>query len=262
MSKTSSNVQRSDFNSQTNLLNYVINQKMMTLNTAMLCLFDGYVTKGDTLYGEVTQLIDNVDSTGKPLQSPMQFDVPINYIMGGNAGINVTFKPKDLVYVLFSQQTLADLKQSWNNGQTVDKPIQPSNFGKFTLEDGIIIGKVSRKKPDIIIDINDDGITITSNNTPIVINSGTANTTLTCKDATVTASGNLNATCQQATVNATTSATITTPTLTVNGNLVVTGTITATDAILGGKDFLTHDHSAGTLTSPSGAVTGNTGAVA
>lgn len=268
--KTSSNIQRSNYNTESDMLEYVFAQKMMHINTNMVCIFDSYITQGDAKYAQVTQFIDNIDSTGKPLASPMQFDVPIMYVMGGNAGINVTYKKGDLLLVAYSQRTLADLKIAWNQGQDPTNPVQPSNYGKFTLEDGIIVGKISRKIPDVIIDINDDGITINSNNKAIEINSGTADTSLTCNNATVSASGDINASCTNAnitatanvevdcvsaTINATASMQITTPTLTLNGNLVVNGIVTSTDAVIGGVEFITHTHTGGTIPP------GNTGPV-
>lgn len=237
MVQTTSTVQRSDFNNQANLMNYAINQKMLNMNTVMVCLFQQYVMHGDTKYGEVVQLIDNVDAVGKPLKSPMQFDVPIGYIMGGDAGINVTYKANDLVLVVYSQQTLSDIKLAWNAGRNIDSTLQPSNFGKFTLEDGIIIGKISPVIPTTIIDINDLGITITSNNTPLIINTGTSDTTVNGKDVIVNATSKATITAPDAEINANNSVLVTTPTMTVNGNLVVTGT-----ANLDSKDFLSHKH--------------------
>lgn len=192
--KTATNVQRSNFNNLANTIDYTFTQKMFDINTLMVCVFDGYITgTSPAEYGEVTQLINNVDVTGKPLQSPMQFSVPIGYLMGGNAGIHITYKKGDLVLVGYSQQSLAVLKNSWNKKLPIGTSLTPNpqinngNYGKFTLEDGIILCKISSTLPTTKIDIQETGITITGNNQPVIINSGNADTTINANKAIINA---------------------------------------------------------------------------
>ena len=251
MTQTATNLQRNNFNNLSNAIDYALTQRLLNLNTIMVCQFIQYVSTTNATYGEVVQIIDNIDVMGKPLQRPRQFNVPINYIMGGNAGINIQYQAGDLVLVAYSQQTLADIKIAWDNDATINN-IQPSSYGKFMLEDGIILGKISPVMPKVVININDTGITVNSNNTPVIINSGSSNTSITAQNVNLTAI---------------TKTTVTSPTIELQGNVVITGTldaqtsITTPSLIINGVDFTLHTHSAGTFNSPSGAVTGNSGGV-
>lgn len=199
--KTSSNLQRSNFNNLASTIDFAFTQKMFNINTLMVCVFNQYSNNGTPEYGTVTQLINNIDATGVPLISPMQFDVPIGYIMGGDAGIHITYAKDDLVLVGYSQQSLTILKENWNNGTNNPTQLSPNNYGKFTLEDGIILCKISATLPTTIIDIQNTGITITSNNHPVTINTGTADTTINCKDAIINATTNANITANNVNVN-------------------------------------------------------------
>lgn len=186
MTKTTTNLHTSNFNTLANTIDYAFTQKMFDINTFMVCKFIQYITIGNTKYGQVQQLINNIDVEGKPLQSPMQFNVPISYTMGGVAGINITYQENDLVGVIYSQQGLVDLKIAWDNGNYTINNIQPSSYGKFTLENGIIISKISPIIPTVIIDINNNGITINSNNNPVIINSGNADININSNNANIT----------------------------------------------------------------------------
>lgn len=199
--KTASNLQRSNFNNLASTIDFAFTQKMFNINTLMVCVFNEYSNNGITEYGTVTQLINNIDVDSVPLISPMQFDVPIGYIMGGDAGIHITYAKDDLVLVGYSQQSLTILKENWNNGTNNPTQLSPNNFGKFTLEDGIILCKISATLPTTIIDIQNTSITITSNNQPVTINTGTADTTINCKDAIINATTNANITAQNVNVN-------------------------------------------------------------
>lgn len=238
--KTATNLQKSDTNNINNVIDYVFNQKLFDINTIMVCLFIQYTIVDNVKYGEVVQLINNVDSLGNPLKSPIQFNVPISYIMGGNAGINIEYQPNDIVIVAYNQRTLMNLKISWENGININNSIQPGNYGKFTLEDGIILGKISPTIPQIIINITNDGININSNNTPIIINSGTANTTINGQKVQVTATNEID---------------VTAPTIKLVGDVTCTASL-----IVNGINFATHNHSAGTYNIPSiGNVVGISG---
>jgi hypothetical protein len=246
--KVSTDVQRSDFNNLSNTINYVINKKLFNLNTIMICRFIKYDTDGSAKYAEVEQLINNIDANKSPLQKPVLYNVPISYVMGGSAGIDIEYKENDVVIIGFSQQSLVNLKLSWNNGQEIPtNGIQPTNYGKFLLEDGVILGKISAIPPSVVIRITDDGINMNSNNTPIVINSGDADTVVTCKNATVTANEKLE-------LNASTQVDITSPLINLKGKVQCSDTVEATTSMsaplmiagtgitIAGVDFTKHGH--------------------
>lgn len=88
----------------------------------------------------------------------------------------------------------------------------PGSLRKFSVSDGIILGYISNSMPDVFIQILNTGITITSNDTPITLNPGTSP-------------------------------------VTINGNLIVNGTITATDdVVINSLSFNNHIHNGtGTL---------------
>ena len=224
--QTSTNLKRSNFNNLTNLLGYVFNQNLFDLNSIMVCVFQKYVTVNSVKYGQVVQLINNVDTNKKPLASPIQYNVPIQYIMGGNAGINIEYQENDLVLVAYSQRTLVDLKLAWEKGQSPNK-IQPSNFNTFSLEDGIILGKISPTVPTVVINITNSGISLNANNHPIEINSGTADTTVNCKNAQVNSSAKIELT-------ASNEVDITAPSIKLNGAVTCSSTLTASTSVQAG----------------------------
>lgn len=222
--QTATNLTKSNTNNMANVLDYTFSQKLFNLNTCMICIFSSYITINNIKYGIVQQLINNLDVTKKSLQSAIQFNVPINYIMGGNAGINIEYQAGDLVLVVYSQQSLTDLKVSWESNNHPTNGINPTNYGKFTLEDGIIIGKVATEVPQVIINITPAGITLNSNNTPIVINSGNGNTTVTCNNAIINASNS-------AQITASSEIDLTAPSIKLNGAVSCDSTLNATTSI-------------------------------
>ena len=267
MSTTSTDIQRSDFNNLSNTINYAINKKLLNLNTSMVCRFIQYDMVGDVKYGEVEQVINNIDINKNPLPKPIIFQVPITYIMGGNAGIEIEYKKDDSVLVVFSQQSLTDIKLIWNNDQTIpEKGIQPTNYGKFLLQDAIIVGKISAKPPLIKIKITENGIDIDSNNKPINVNSGTADTNISCKNAIINADAKIELT-------ASSEIDLTAPSIKLNGAVSCDSTLEATTSVataivvastgatIAGLDYSQHGHTPGTYTNSGGPVTGKSGGV-
>jgi hypothetical protein len=244
--KISTNLQRSDFNSLANVIDYAFTQKMFDLNTLMVCVFNNY-DGTEPEYAQVTQLINNIDALGNSLTSPFQFYVPIGYLMGGNAGIHITYKKGDLVLVGYSQQSLSTLKNSWDskiNNPTQLNPL-PLNYGKFTLEDGIILCKVSATLPTTLIDIQETGITITSNDQPIIINSGEADATINCTNAIINATTKVNITASEVDIN---SSNVNLGGTTGAG-VLTTATIMNFNGTIGGQP------ASGTVTTTSGSTT-------
>ena len=200
----------------------------------------------------VQSLINGVDSQGNTITPPQIYDVPYGTMRGGNAGLITQYRDGDNVIIGFCQRQIESTKRTSTSST-------PSLTRFHNLADAIVLAHWGNDDPTIFISILETGIEIQGLDQNVTVNT-TGNLTASCANATITATTDVSVSSATAEINATTSATVTTPTLTVDGNLVVTGSITATTGTIGGIPFTTHEHSAGTYTSPSGAVTGDSGA--
>lgn len=221
--------------SLTDALNFYITKILQNINTITLATIKdiNHTTKRAT----VQPLINGIDSNNNPIIAPIIYDVPYGTIRGGNAGIITEYQIGDNVILGFCQRQIDATKRT-------KKASTPSLIRYHNLADAVIICAWNETDPLVYVSVTDEGVKIEAND----------------QNVEVVTTANITAQCAQAEITATTSAKITTPTLTLDGNLVVNGTISANDATIAGKTFSSHEHLAGALTSPSGAVTGITGA--
>lgn len=226
--------------SLSNTLEYVINQKLFNVNTILPCKVLA-VNNGDIKTYDVQSLIQNISALKEPVDPPTIYKVPACVNAGSNAGVIIEYQIGDTVLVGFCQRDISVIKKLWQK-------LMPNSYRKFNLADGVIIGGLYKNINDIntYVKITSSEIEIKSNNLPVIINSGTGDTNIMCKNANITAQ---------------TETTITAPTINLNGNVVCNSSISANSMTINGKDFVTHTHEAGSYTAGSTAVTGTSGAV-
>ena len=265
------NITRDAFNSEANTTNFAINQKLLEINTLTLCNVLSYNNEKRTC--DVSALLNNLATDGSPIASVIQYDVPIMDIVGHGCGIEIEYTAGDIVFVGYNQRDLTNVKNIWEIGGYVSNPLNPASLRKFSIADGIILGRVSNHPPTIKVKITVAGIEIDGVNQPVTINT-TADVTTNCNNAKVIATGDSTINCVNslvtasgtADVTATTSATVTAPTINLDGNVTVTGVLTTATVIstaitVAGIPFATHVHSAGSYANSAGNVTGSSGTV-
>jgi len=241
---------------ETNYIEYCINNILLNVNTiipAKIVSVNGLLATIEPIV--LSKPINDIPAPNPPIIP----NVPIAQLMGGNAGIIIEYKPNDVVLVGVVQRDISSIKKNWTY-------LQPNSNRKFNLADAIVLFKMYNSLPTTYVKITDaGGVEIKCSGSQPVSVSTTGDVTTTCNNATITASGNLTTNCQTASVTATTQATVTAPTINLSGNVVISGSLTCASATIGGKDFATHEHSAGTykdstnvlITGRSGFVTAN-----
>jgi hypothetical protein len=174
-------------NSHANTLQYAINQALLAVNT----ISPAKITAVNGLRYTVEILINYIDSNGSPYNAPTLYDIPAQMLVGNNAGIIIEYAVGDVVNVGFCQRDISIVKQQWTTSN-------PASYRKFNVSDGIILGYLTNTLPTVNITITKDGIIMNSNNKPVTINSGSANTIINSNNAEINAdkvninSGNIN----------------------------------------------------------------------
>ncbi len=230
MTQTSTTLTRDVFNSEGNTINYAIAQKMLLINSIMICQVISYDTEKRTC--NVVSILNGIMATGTPIAPPTQYEVPIMDIAGNGCGIEIEYAANDIVIVGYNQRDFTGLKNLWNNdpGEPIATSVNfnPNSYRQFNLADGVILGRLSNVAPTIKIKLTSAGIDIESGGEPVTINT----------------TGDLVINCNKATVTATSEIDLAAPTVKI-----------------GGIDFATHTHESGTYTAGATPVTGISGTV-
>lgn len=157
---TATTINASAVQNKENTDNYIINQKMLQVNTTLPCKINGI--NDDETY-DVTPILNNLDANGKPIDPPTLAHIPAAIEMGGNAGIIIEYEIGDVVLVGFCQRDISIAKKNWEQSN-------PGSLRRFSLSDGIIIKRLSNTPPTVFIKITKDGIELTAPGKPITLN--------------------------------------------------------------------------------------------
>lgn len=177
--------------SETNTLNYAINQSLLNVNTILPCKI--LEINNDNTYN-IQSIINYVDASGNAVIPAIISSVPATQKRGGNAGIIIQYAVNDIVAVGFCQRDISLIKSNWQTDM-------PNSLRKFSLADGIILDYLSNDTPVIYISITSTGISIVSNNQPVTVNSGNADITINCKDSIINATDKVIVTANEVDVN-------------------------------------------------------------
>lgn len=220
--------------SLTDALEFYKTKLLQNINT--IILGEVIEVNNNTKQLTVQSLINGVDSKNNPIIPPVIRDVPFGAMRGGNAGLITHYKIGDNVIIGFCQRQIDTTKRT-------GKRSTPALVRFHNLADAIVLAHWSNNDPEIFISILEDGITIEAKDKPITINT----------------TGDIIANAVNANITATGQTTIESPTINLNGNVIISGALTSATATIGGIDFATHQHGAGTYSNSAGTVTGNSG---
>ena len=163
-------------------------------------------------YLSATPLITQRDGQGQSLTPTSIPKMPYCRIQGGIAAVVVDPIPGDIGLAVFAQQDISTL------GTATDAPQQPGSFRCFDMADGIYIGGILNKKPEIWLELNQNKeatlhapVKVTVNTTDCVVNASA--TTVVNADASATVNT------QRAEINAQATTTVNTPYMEINAPL-------------------------------------------
>ena len=156
---------------------------------------------------DVQPLVNQVDSTGKPVPHAVIFNIPYLRMQGGANAIILDPKVGDIGYVGFGSHDLSGVIAS-------KAQANPASFRRFDLADAVYIGGVLNGVPEQYIQFSDGGIKMHSE-----------------KKITLDAVEEIELTAPVVTINASTSTTVNTPTFTVNGVTQLNGAVHASSTI-------------------------------
>ncbi len=192
----STTLTRDVLNSEANQINYAINQKLLQINTLMLCKVIKYNSGERTC--DVMPIINSIDGASNPIAPPTLYGLPISDVVGNGCGIEIEYSAGDIVYVGFCQRDISNVRDWYNsNLNPINNPFNPVSYRLFDIADGIILFRVSNKVPTIKIKITSSGIDIESVGQPVTVNAQTMTANIT-GTASITAneidinSGNIN----------------------------------------------------------------------
>lgn len=167
----------------------------------------------------VQPLVNQVDTTGKPVPHAVIFNIPYLRMQGGANAIIIDPQVGDIGYVGFGSHDLSGVIAA-------KAQANPASFRRFDMADAVYIGGVLNGAPTQYVQFNATGIKIHS---PHKI--------------TLDAAEEIDLVAPVIQMNASTSITATTPTFTINGDLSVSQTVTAaTDVIGNGTSLHSHTH--------------------
>lgn len=236
-------------NSPFNAISFLVDQAVKGLvNTAIPVRVDGVEpgARGPVGYLAATPLITQRDGQGKALPPTSIPRIPYMRLQGGKCAVIMDPEPGDIGIAVFAQQDISTI------GTGADKPVQPGSFRAFDMADGMYVGGIINKEPEVWIEFTQEGeITvhapkrITLEAPDVLIQADSI--TLDAPNTTVT--GNLTTTGEKGNQ------------VDVSGNMSMRGDIdqqgghkSSGDQVAGGISQITHTH---TGVQPGG---GNTGA--
>ncbi len=202
--------------SEFNVVSFIIRQALTKVRTAsavkvVACTNDGALAVAGTV--DVQPLVNQIDGYGNGTDHGTIYKRPYLRWQGGANAIIMDPKAGDIGLLVICDR---DTSKVINTLAAAN----PGSLRKFDFADGFYIPAVLNGVPTQFIQFNADGITVTSP-VALIVNA------------------------PQVTVNASTAVDITSPIVTIHdGDLVVHGSITADDDVVGGGISLdTHVHS-------------------
>lgn len=154
---------RSDFdgNSPYNALSFMIDNAIKGgVNTALpvkvISVSDGYVS--------ALSMVCQTDAQGNTVAPAVIPQLPYHRYQGGRAAVIIDPAPGDLGLAVFAQKDVSNVKQ----GTT--EPQQPGSFRNFDMSDGYYFGGVLNGKPEVLLELKQDGAAILTARAGVTIN--------------------------------------------------------------------------------------------
>lgn len=142
-------------NSPFNALTYMMETAMKGLiNTAIPVRVDSVSGGGIGPVGYVsaTPLVSQVDGKGNALAPQSLPQLPYMRYQGGKVAIICDPMPGDVGIAVFAQQDISTV------GSGATQPTQPGSFRAFDMADGMYIGGILNKEPEVWLELTQEGI--------------------------------------------------------------------------------------------------------
>lgn len=189
-----------------NNMAFMVQQALSKMQTATLVRIESCTNAGGLSpvgFVDVTPLVNQLDSQGKPTPHVTIYNLPYLRIQGGANAIIIDPQKGDIGVCVFASRDLSKVKVS-------KKQSNPGSFRQYNFADGMFLGGMLNGAPSQYIQFSTAGIRIHS---PTQVK-------LDAPDIVLQAS--------TIEINGSTSTTVTTPIFTVNGATVLNGTISQT----------------------------------
>lgn len=138
-------------NNEVNSLDFIITKSLQKLNTIIPAIV--IEDQSNDFFLSVKPAINGVDGNGNPVNQPNLYNVPINYIYGGNAGIITQYKKGDTVALGFANRDISGFKKTF-------KQSNQELLKVCDIQDAIIICGLNKKQLITFIKIVNEGIFI------------------------------------------------------------------------------------------------------
>lgn len=189
-----------------NNMAFMVQQALSKMQTATLVRIESCTNAGGLSpvgFVDVTPLVNQLDSQGKPTPHVTIYNLPYLRIQGGANAIIIDPQKGDIGVCVFASRDLSKVKVS-------KKQSNPGSFRQYNFADGMFLGGMLNGAPSQYIQFSNAGIRIHS---PTLVK-------LDAPDIVLQAS--------TIEIEGSTSTTVTTPIFTVNGATVLNGTISQT----------------------------------
>ena len=189
---------------------FIARQIMNRICTTTLCKVVKVTNAGELSeagFIDVQPLVNQVDSTGKPVDHAVIFNIPYLRIQGGANAIIIDPAVGDIGYVGFASHDISGVVAA--RGQA-----NPASFRRYDMADAVWIGGILNSAPTQYIQFNSAGIKMVS---PHSIQ--------------LEAADGVNITAPVIRINGSASVTINTPTFTVNGATQLNGAVNASSTV-------------------------------
>lgn len=201
-------------NNQNNILSFLIKQNIEKINT--LKIVEVVEVYDDSV--DIKPCLNFLDGDLNPVEPNTVFNIPFFTYQCGTKAVKIQPEVADWGIALICDSNITKIKNTQKRGN-------PDNLRKFNLADSVYLGSFIKKQvPTEYIDITNNGITINSTS-----------------DINITSTNKVNISALECDINCNT---------VIQGNLVVSGTATASDCISGEISGKTHIHG-GVVSGPS-----------
>ncbi len=138
-------------NSNYNALDFFIRTTVNgMINTAIPVRVESVsLTEGKAGYVSVLPLIQQYDGFENVIESKIIHKLPYVRLQGGGAAFIVDPRVGDIGLAIFAQQDISQLS---------NVPQKPASFRSFSMADGIYLGGIINKSPEVFVEIDDSGV--------------------------------------------------------------------------------------------------------
>ena len=162
-----------DWKTLPNLINFNIDQKLLSLQTSMPVLVQAvHPNTAFTGTVDVFPMLQQVGNDGTLWDYSTLYNLPYTRIQGGVNGIIIDPAINDIGIAIFASRDITTVKNTRKKGK-------PGSYRSYDLADGMYLGGILNNTPTRFIQFTDTGIVITANTTLTINGDVTVNGSIT-----------------------------------------------------------------------------------